>query len=81
VAAFHSFGAYRKFTSLDPRNLTGWLELGDAAVSAGILAEAERAFRKYSSLSTETENDYEKSICYKRIGDVLVAQGDLSGAF
>jgi tetratricopeptide (TPR) repeat protein len=72
--------AYRKATELDPQNLEGWLGLGDAAISAGILTEAERAFRQFTSLSTNAGNRRGESAGHDRIGDLQVAQGDLAGA-
>lgn len=50
---------YREATSLDPDNTAGWLGLGDAAMAAGTLQEADQGFLK-SFL-------HKKTIFYQRL--------------
>ncbi|WP_282606361.1 hypothetical protein [Pelagibius sp. Alg239-R121] len=72
--------AYRRASKLDPEYSSVWISLGDAAVTAGSLAEAERAFRQYLEFQEQDGDEREISVSHNRIGDVQVAQGDLSGA-
>jgi tetratricopeptide (TPR) repeat protein len=71
---------YREATSLDPDNIAGWLGLGDAAMTAGTLQEADAGFLKYIELARRTRDEREISLGLNRHGDVQVAQGDLAGA-
>ena len=71
---------YREATTLDPQNMEGWLGLGDAAMSAGPLEEAKRAFRRYISLAETAGDEREKAVGYGGLGDVLVAEGNLPKA-
>ena len=71
---------YREATSLDPDNMAGWVELGDAAMAAGTLREADAAFLKYIELARRAHDERKVSVGLNRRGDVQVAQGDLAGA-
>jgi tetratricopeptide (TPR) repeat protein len=71
---------YREATDLDPDNMAGWGGLGDAAVAAGTLKEADAAFLKYIELARRARNEREVGVGLERRGDVQVAQGDLAGA-
>jgi hypothetical protein len=48
---------YREATSLDPDNMAGWIELGNAAMVAGALEEADAAFVKYVELARHTKTN------------------------
>ena len=71
---------YREATDLDPDNMEGWVGLGDAAVAAGTLKEADAAFLKYIELARRAGNEREVAVGSDRRGSVKTAQGDLAGA-
>ncbi len=71
---------YREATDLDPDNMEGWVGLGDAAVAAGTLKEADAAFLKYIELARRAGNEREVAVGSDRRGSVKTAQGDLTGA-
>jgi tetratricopeptide (TPR) repeat protein len=71
---------YREATSLDPDNMAGWIGLGDAAMTAATLREADAAFLKYIELARHIRDEREFALGLRRRGDVQVAQGDLAGA-
>ena len=70
---------YREATVLDPGNLDGWVGFGDAALLAGTLREASRAFQTLAPLAKATGLAWE-GFSYDRLGDVLVAEGKLAEA-
>src|SRR5260370_40342871 len=47
---------YREATSLDADNMPGWLGLGDAAMAAGTLQEADQGFLKYIEIARSSRN-------------------------
>ena len=47
---------YREATSLDTDNMAGWVELGDAAMAAGTLREADAAFLRYIELARRSRD-------------------------
>jgi len=71
---------YREATSLDPDNMAGWLGLGDAAVAAGLLDEADLGFLKYISLAKVAKDERAVSVGWSRHGDVQVWQGKVADA-
>jgi tetratricopeptide (TPR) repeat protein len=71
---------YRQATYLDPENMAGWQGLGDAAINAGNLQEADQGFHKYIELARRTRNEREVAVGLTGLGDVLVAQGNLPEA-
>jgi tetratricopeptide (TPR) repeat protein len=71
---------YRDATSLDPDNMEGWFGLGDAAMAAGILREADQGFLKYIEIAKRTNDERKVAVGLQRHGDVLVAQGNLAEA-
>jgi len=71
---------YRDATSLDPDNMAGWLGLGDAAMAAGTLQEADQGFLKYIELARRARDEREVEVGLTRRGDVQVAQGNLPEA-
>ena len=60
--------------------MQGWIGLGDAAMSAGTLREADAAFRTDIGLARRTNDEREISVGLNGHGDVLVAQGNLPEA-
>jgi tetratricopeptide (TPR) repeat protein len=75
--------ACKKFSEaarLDPQNCWISIELGDLWVVRGFLAEAERAFEQAAVAARTGGNKRDLSVSYNRIGDVLVAQGNLAEA-
>jgi tetratricopeptide (TPR) repeat protein len=71
---------YREATSLDADNMGGWLGLGDAAMLAGTLQEADQGFLKYLELARRAGDEREVAVGATKRGDVLVAQGNLPEA-
>ncbi|HZY59161.1 MAG TPA: hypothetical protein VFE56_05325 [Candidatus Binataceae bacterium] len=71
---------YREATSHDPDNMAGWVGLGDAAMAAGTLQEADAGFLEYIELARRTRDEREVGVGLTRRGDVLVAQGNLPEA-
>jgi tetratricopeptide (TPR) repeat protein len=71
---------YREATSLDPDNMAGWVGLGDAAMTAGTLQEADAGFLRYIELARRTRDEREVAVGLSRRGDVLAAQGNLPEA-
>jgi tetratricopeptide (TPR) repeat protein len=71
---------YRKATALDPDDMAGWLGLGNAALVGGTLQEADRAFHRYTELARGAGNERETAVGLIGLGDVLVAQGNLTEA-
>src|SRR5215831_3797841 len=68
---------YEEVTRLDPGVHWDWVELGRLYTDAGSLPAALRAAR---SAADTAENDRDRSVGLIAIGDVQVAQGDLSAA-
>ncbi len=71
---------YRQATDLDAANMEGWIGLGDAAVIAGTLPDAEAAFTKFQNLARATADRKDDILAWSRIGDARSAQGDLAAA-
>jgi tetratricopeptide (TPR) repeat protein len=71
---------YRDATKLDPSDMGGWIGLGDAAILAGTIQEAERAHQKFQMLAKVTPDAGDDSLALNRIGTVRVRQGNLVGA-
>jgi tetratricopeptide (TPR) repeat protein len=71
---------YRQATALDPAAKDSWLGLGDAALAAGTLTEAEDAFRRFLALVPAETNPVDHSAGLDRLGDVLMARGEAAGA-
>lgn len=71
---------YRQATALDPSAKDSWLGLGDAAIVAGTLTEAEDAFRRFLALVPAQTNPVDHSAALDRLGDVLMDRGNVAGA-
>ena len=71
---------YKQSTELEPANRDGWLGLGDAALSAGTLDEAANAFSRFLALAPAETAPLEHAAGQDRLGDVLLAKGDVEGA-
>jgi tetratricopeptide (TPR) repeat protein len=71
---------YRQSVALDPSSREGWLGLGDAAVVAGTMPEATDAYRKFIALTPIESEAQLYAAGLDRLGDTLVAQGDIAGA-
>jgi tetratricopeptide (TPR) repeat protein len=61
----------------DPSRHSDWVELGELYYEAGRLPDAARAARRSLNVA-ETQRDL--AVSYNKIGDVEVAQGNLTGA-
>ena len=71
---------YKQSTELEPANRDGWLGLGDAALRAGTLDEAQSAYIRYLALVPEQTAPLEHAAGQDRLGDVLSAKGDPAAA-
>ncbi len=71
---------YKQAAALDPSTKEGWLGLGDAALAAGTLTEAEDAFRHFLALAPVETNPVDQSAGLDRLGDVLMSKGDAAAA-
>ncbi len=71
---------YKQATALDPSSKDGWLGLGDAALVAGTLTEAEDSFRRFLALAPVETHPVDHSAGLDRLGDVLMSRGDAAGA-
>src|SRR5262245_50148641 len=71
---------YRKAVALDADNMDGWLGFGYAALEGGTLQEAGQAFRRYDELARRAGNEREIAVGLSGVGDVQVAQGNLTEA-
>ena len=65
---------------LNPDDCWVWIELGDLWTLLGSLAEAETAFRAARRAAAENGDERDLSVSFERVGDVLVAQGNLPEA-
>jgi tetratricopeptide (TPR) repeat protein len=72
--------ALTEIARLEPDDASVWVEIGDLWNRTGNLAEARKAF--LWALTAARDAGFQPNIAasYDRIGDVLVAQGDLPGA-
>jgi tetratricopeptide (TPR) repeat protein len=61
------------------KNCWTWIELGDLWMVRGSLAEADKAFRSALKAAEDTD-ERDLAVAYNRVGDVLVAQGNLPEA-
>ena len=71
---------YKQATVLDPSTKEGWLGLGDAALVAGTLTEAEDSFRRFLALAPVETHPVDHSAGLDRLGDVLMSKGNAAGA-
>jgi tetratricopeptide (TPR) repeat protein len=67
-------------TRLAPDDVWAFIDLGDLFVTTGQLEEAAKAFRNAEAAARRQGNERDVSVSYERIGDVQVAQGDLTAA-
>jgi tetratricopeptide (TPR) repeat protein len=65
---------------LAPDDVWAFIGLGDLYVTTGPLDEAAKAFRGAGEAAGRQGNERDLSVSYNKLGDVLVAQGDLAGA-
>jgi tetratricopeptide (TPR) repeat protein len=76
---------YRRAAALDPEDFQTWIDLGDMSIAIGQLAQARTAFGRAFAIperfvQADASNagwQRDLSVSYNRIGDVLVAQGNL----
>jgi tetratricopeptide (TPR) repeat protein len=67
-------------TRLAPDDVWAFIDLGDLFVTTGQLEEAAKAFRNAEAAARRQGDERDVSVSYDRIGDVQVAQGDLTAA-
>jgi tetratricopeptide (TPR) repeat protein len=72
--------ALSEITVLTPDDVWAWLDLGDLWVITGPLDRALRAYREAESYAWRADDERDLSVSYERVGDVLVAQGNLPEA-
>jgi tetratricopeptide (TPR) repeat protein len=65
--------------SFKEEELLDMIELGDLWMVRGSLAEADKAFRSALKAAEDTD-ERDLAVAYNRVGDVLVAQGNLPEA-
>ena len=71
---------FAEATRLNPDDCGVWIELGDLWTLLGSLAEAETAFRAARRAAAENGDERDLSVSFERVGNVLVAQGNLPEA-
>ena len=67
-------------TRLAPDDVWAFIDLGDLFVTTGQLEEAAKAFRNAEAAARRQGDERDVSVSYNKIGDVQVAQGDLTAA-
>nr|VFK40427.1 MAG: TPR repeat-containing protein [Candidatus Kentron sp. SD]VFK45892.1 MAG: TPR repeat-containing protein [Candidatus Kentron sp. SD] len=72
--------SYREATRLDPEELEGWLELGQAALRAGDSREALATFRELHRRAREQGDIRWRAIAHSQLGDMDNLHGDTAGA-
>ena len=70
-------GRYEEITGLDPGVHRDWVELGRLYTAAGDLGSALNAAHRAADTA---EDERDRSVALNELGDVQVAQGDLSSA-
>jgi tetratricopeptide (TPR) repeat protein len=72
--------ALSEITVLTPDDVWAWLDLGDLWMITGPLDCALRAYREAKGSARRADHERDLSVSYNRVGDVLVAQGNLAEA-
>jgi tetratricopeptide (TPR) repeat protein len=72
--------ALSEITVLTPDDVWAWLDLGDLWMVTGPLDCALGAYREAEGSARRADHERDLSVSYNRIGDVLVAQGNLPEA-
>jgi tetratricopeptide (TPR) repeat protein len=72
--------ALSEITTLTPDDVWAWLDLGDLWMITGPLDCALRAYREAEGSARRAGDERDLSVSYNKIGDVLVAQGNLAEA-
>ena len=72
--------AYSTATRLDPDHAWSWIFLGLLHQRAGSLARAEHAFDQARAAANRTGHERDESVAQAYLGDVRMAQGNLSEA-
>ena len=70
----------RRLVALAPNSVWDWIDLGDLFVTIGSIEEAATAFGSAMDAARRTGRERDLSVSYDRVGDVLVAQGNLPEA-
>jgi tetratricopeptide (TPR) repeat protein len=70
----------KQLLALSPDSVWEWIDLGDICVTTSSLAEADAAFRGAMEAARRTGDERDLSVSYNKVGDVLVAQGNLPEA-
>jgi len=72
--------ALAEIAALAPDDAWAWIDLGDAWRTAGDLTQAMRAFRAAEQAAARNGAGRDLSVSHNKVGDVLWAQGDGTGA-
>ena len=72
--------AYRRATELDPNNADGWNQLGRSFYHVGDLNEAITAYNKVLALDEIHQDQKERAIALRNLGDVSFIRGELDKA-
>lgn len=75
-----ALAAYRRAAELEPEDVWTWIAVADLEVQGGTLARAKEAAERALAVALSTDNPRDLSVSHNKIGDVLVAQGDLAAA-
>jgi tetratricopeptide (TPR) repeat protein len=75
-----AIGTLREITRLTPDDVWVWIDLGEECLIAGSLTNALSAYRFAEAAAQRRGDQRDLSVSHEKIGDVLVAQGDLTGA-
>ena len=70
----------KQLLAFSPDSVWHWIDLGDLCVTTGSSAEAGTAFRSAMEAARRSGDERDLSVSYDRVGDVLVAQGNLPEA-
>src|SRR5262249_28341927 len=75
-----ALAAYTRATELDPRNLDGWMGLGNVKFLAGDLPAAEAAFRQVLTLADPVGDQRVLAVAYLTLGGLQMMRQELDGA-
>jgi tetratricopeptide (TPR) repeat protein len=75
-----AIGTLGEITRLAPDDVWVWINLGEEWLTTGSLTDALASFRSAQVAAQRGGDQRDLSVSHEKIGDVLVAQGDLPGA-
>jgi tetratricopeptide (TPR) repeat protein len=75
-----ALAAYRRAAELEPADAWTWIFISRLEAQAGRLAKAEEAARRAGEAALAAGSERDAAVADHELGDVRVAQGDLTGA-